>query len=52
MAAVSRNSVENQQIQELLEKRAARKQKISKVVPYAGLAFVLIFLHWLRADVL
>lgn len=43
MAAVSRNSVENQQIQELLEKRAARKQKISKVVPYAGLAFVLIF---------
>lgn len=43
MAAVSRNSVENQQIQELLEKRAAVKQKISKVVPYAGLAFVLIF---------
>lgn len=43
MAAISRDSAENLQIQENLEKRALQKQRFSKIVPYVGLAFVLIF---------
>lgn len=40
---VSRNSAENQRIQESLDKKAARKQLIARIVPYVGLVFVLVF---------
>lgn len=39
----SRNSAENLHIQEELDKKAARKQLLSRIIPYVGLAFVLVF---------
>lgn len=43
MAAISRNSVENLQIQERLNKQAAKKRLINRIIPYLGLIFLLAF---------
>lgn len=40
---VAKSSAENLHIQEMLDKKAARRQTLSKVIPYVGLAFVLVF---------
>lgn len=43
MAAISRTSAQNMQIQAQLDKQAARKQTVGKVVPYLGLVFLFAF---------
>ena len=43
MAALSRTSAENLQIQAQLDRQAARKQAIGRVVPYLGLVFLFVF---------
>lgn len=43
MAELSRTSAENLQIQERLDKQAARKQMIGKFIPYLGLVFLFVF---------
>lgn len=43
MAELSRTSAENLQIQERLDKQAARKQLIGKFIPYLGLVFLFVF---------
>ena len=43
MAALGRTSSENLQIQARLDKKAARKQMLEKIVPYMGLVFLLAF---------
>lgn len=40
---VSKASAQELSIQEALDKKAARKQLVSRIVPYVGLAFVLVF---------
>lgn len=43
MAAMSRTSTENLQIQAQLDKQAARKHAIGRIVPYLGLVFLFVF---------
>ena len=53
MAESSRTSEQNLLIQARLDKQAARKQVIGRIVPYFGLVFLFIFFtFFIFADIL